>query len=201
MDKLNNFVWSEHCSTEDFERGWTEVITEFGLSENEWLKEMFNLRANWIPAYFNDDPMVGLLRTTSRSESSNFFFNHFVQRGDTLSEFYLCYDSAIDKQRNNSALLNHSDDIIPRTLSTKRIEKDAADLYTRAIFYKVQEEILVSGGDVFVQESMELIDGVKILKVRDTRNKNRIFEVLTFSIYINTLVSWTILCMYITKFF
>lgn len=145
MDKLNNFVWSEHCSTEDFERGWTEVITEFGLSENEWLKEMFNLRANWIPPYFNDDPMVGLLRTTSRSESSNFFFNHFVQRGDTLSEFYLCYDSAIDKQRNNSALLNHSDDIIPRNLSTKRIEKDAADLYTRAIFYKVQEEILVSG--------------------------------------------------------
>lgn len=170
----------EHCSTEDFEQGWTNVIVEFGLSENECLKEMFNLRANWMPAYFNDEPMVGLLRTTSRIESSNFFFNHFVQRGNTLSEFFLCYDSSIDKQRNNSALLNHSDDIMPRSLSTKRIEKDVADIYTRAIFYKVQEEILISGGDAFVQKPMELIDGVKTLKVRDTRNKNRIFEVVTF---------------------
>lgn len=45
---------------------------------------MFEIRASWVPAFFNDEPMVGLLRTTSRSESSNFFFNHFVQRGDTL---------------------------------------------------------------------------------------------------------------------
>lgn len=95
MDRLNKFVWSDHTSPLDFEEGWNEVISDFNLSGNKWLTELYDIRHSWIPAYFNDEPMLGLLRTTSRSESSNFYFNHFVQKGDTLSEFYICYDSAI----------------------------------------------------------------------------------------------------------
>lgn len=108
--------------------------------------------------------MVGLLRTTSRSESSNFFFNHFFQRGDTLSEFYLCYESTIGKQRNINFRLNNDDYKMPRTSRLKNIEKYAIEMYTRTIFYKVQEEIVHSSGH-FVLVSIRETDSVKTVKI------------------------------------
>lgn len=175
MEKLNNYVWSDHSTSSEFENGWTEVVSEFGLSDNVWLKEMFDLRAYWIPAYFNDDPMVGLLRTTSRSESSNFYFSHYVQRGDTLPEFYLCYQSAIEKQRTVNAKLNHCDNITPKPVTKKKIE-EAARLYTREMFYKIQEEIKTSSEDIEI-ESMIVVDNVKTIKVKDPLDSKKMFEV------------------------
>nr|XP_017239585.1 PREDICTED: protein FAR1-RELATED SEQUENCE 5-like [Daucus carota subsp. sativus] len=72
MEKLNQFIWSDHITPEEFEQGWSDAFEEFDLSDNVWLSKMFELRKFWIPAYFNDEPMEGLLRTTSRSENSNF---------------------------------------------------------------------------------------------------------------------------------
>nr|XP_017217257.1 PREDICTED: protein FAR1-RELATED SEQUENCE 5-like [Daucus carota subsp. sativus] len=124
MDKLGREIWVDHITPEEFEHGWTDAVDEFDLNENVWLKEMFDMRSLWIPAYFNDEPMVGLMRTTSRSESSNFYFGNYVQRGDTLSEFYICYQSAIEKQRNNAKKLTHYDDFTPKTITDREIEKD-----------------------------------------------------------------------------
>ncbi|KAK1396711.1 hypothetical protein POM88_006574 [Heracleum sosnowskyi] len=176
MDKLKKIVWSDHSSIDEFEDGWNDVISEFELRDNTWLKEMFALRSYWIPAFFNDEPMVGLIRTTSRSESSNFFFNHFVQKGDTLSEFYLCFHSALEKQRNNNGLLNHKDDLMPIPKNKKKIEKDVAELYTKTMFYKIQEEITASCGDM-VMEDMFVADEVKSLKLRDPFLKNKTLRV------------------------
>lgn len=177
MDKIKNFVWSDHSTPEEFEDGWNQVVDEFDLSDNAWLKDMYNIRAMWIPAYFNDEHMVGLIRTTSRSESSNFYFNHFVQKGDTLSEFYLCYHSALEKQRNANALLIHKDDITPRMTNRKKIEKDASDIYTRTMFYKIEEQISYSTGDMVID--CWSIDGeIKTVKIRDPFYNNKTFEVI-----------------------
>ncbi|KAK1377962.1 hypothetical protein POM88_024706 [Heracleum sosnowskyi] len=134
MEKLKRFVWNDHVTPAEFEEGWLSTLKEFKLENNHWLSEIYEIRKSWIPAYFRDDPMAGLLRTTSRSESSNFFFNHFVQKGDTLCEFYMCYESAIEKQRYTNKKLNHEDKCMPKPVTIKPIEKDAATVYTRAIF-------------------------------------------------------------------
>nr|XP_017250802.1 PREDICTED: protein FAR1-RELATED SEQUENCE 5-like [Daucus carota subsp. sativus] len=176
MDRLNKFVWSDHTSPLDFEEGWNEVISDFNLSGNKWLTELYDIRHSWIPAYFNDEPMLGLLRTTSRSESSNFYFNHFVQKGDTLSEFYICYDSAISRQRYQQKQLAHYDNIVPRTLSNKEIEKDAAQHYTRVMFYKIQEEIMGCSGDISIMD-LKMVDSVKTVVIKDPQNKSNLFEV------------------------
>ena len=176
MEKLNQFIWSDHITPEEFEQGWSDAIEEFDLSDNVWLREMFELRNFWIPAYFNDEPMVGLLRTTSRSESSNFYFGNYVQRGDTLSEFYLCYQSAIDKQRNNSKKLTHYDDFTPKLITDREIEKDALRLYTRAMFYKVQEEIKAGSMDIVVL-SMNFSENTRTIMIQDTFKKGITFKV------------------------
>nr|XP_017217077.1 PREDICTED: protein FAR1-RELATED SEQUENCE 5-like [Daucus carota subsp. sativus] len=176
MDKLGRVIWVDHIMPEEFEQGWTYAVDEFDLNKNVWLKEMFDMRSLWIPSYFNDEPMVGLLRTTSRSESSNFYFGNYVQRGDTLSEFYICYQSAIEKQRNNAKKLTHYDDFTPKTITDREIEKDAIRLYTRALFYKVQEEIRAGSMDI-VLLGMTCLDNVKKIKIQEPVNKTRIFEV------------------------
>ncbi|KAK1384056.1 hypothetical protein POM88_021791 [Heracleum sosnowskyi] len=97
VEKLKPVVYSDHLTPREFEERWNAVIAEFKLESNPWLTKMFNIRDQWIPAYFSDIEMAGLLRTTSRSESSNSFFQHFHESGDTLVEFYSSFESAMDK--------------------------------------------------------------------------------------------------------
>ncbi|GJZ54958.1 FAR1-related sequence 5-like protein [Tanacetum coccineum] len=62
------------------------------------VEKMFNLREIWIPAYFIDSPLYGLMRTTSRSESENSFFKSFTSPGATLVSFMMSYESAMERQ-------------------------------------------------------------------------------------------------------
>ncbi|KAK1397111.1 hypothetical protein POM88_006974 [Heracleum sosnowskyi] len=138
---------------------------------------MYAIRSSWIPAYFREKSMFGLMRTTSRSESENFFFGQFHKQGDTLCEFWIRFQTAMERQRNETTRLDHeSRSTIPTTLSTWYIEDDAADLLTRAIFYKVQEEIILSCLDMQIKR-MEEIDGVTHLEIRDVKVKDKLFKV------------------------
>ncbi|XP_020259086.1 protein FAR1-RELATED SEQUENCE 9-like [Asparagus officinalis] len=87
--------------------------------------------------------MAGLLRTTLISESENSFFDKFNRRSDTLIEFYLRYESAIDKQRHTNARLNYEGTkSMPRMDTPLLLESDATELYTRTMFYKVKHAVL-----------------------------------------------------------
>ncbi|KAK1376404.1 hypothetical protein POM88_032597 [Heracleum sosnowskyi] len=77
MEKMKNYIWSSNLEIHEFEEGWETIIKEFKLEGNKWLSDMYAIRSSWIPTYFRDEPMFGLLRTTSRSESENFFFGQF----------------------------------------------------------------------------------------------------------------------------
>jgi hypothetical protein len=96
--RLNACVWASETG-EEFEMQWNAIITDFGLRENEWMANRFEIRKSWIPAYFMDIPLAGVLRTTSRSESSNSFFNRFIHRKLSFVEFWLRYDTTLECQR------------------------------------------------------------------------------------------------------
>jgi hypothetical protein len=68
---------------------WNVVITINGLQGNEWLANKYHICNSWIPIYFMDIPLVGVLRTTSRSESSNSFFSRFIHQKLSFVEFWL----------------------------------------------------------------------------------------------------------------
>jgi hypothetical protein len=74
-------------------------MTKYGLMKNEWFSTNFDMRHSWIPAYLMDVPLAGILRTTSRSESANSFFNRFIHRKLTFVEFWLRFDIALECQR------------------------------------------------------------------------------------------------------
>ncbi|KAK1401978.1 hypothetical protein POM88_001583 [Heracleum sosnowskyi] len=178
MEKMKTYIWSSIIEIDEFEIGWGAIIKEFKLEENKCLSDMYAIRSCWIPAYFRNEPMFGLMRTTSRSESENFFFSQFRKQGDTLCEFWLRFQSAMDRQRNETVRLdNESNTSLPTTLSTWFIEDDAAELFTRAIFYKIQEEILASCYDMQIKRMSEEVEGVTHLEIRDIKVKDKLFKV------------------------
>ncbi|KAK1394950.1 hypothetical protein POM88_014006 [Heracleum sosnowskyi] len=161
-----------------FEEGWEAIIKEFKLEGNTWLSDMYAIRSSWIPAYFRDEPMFGVLRTTSRSESENFFFGQFHKQVDNLCEFWIRFQTAMERQRNETSRLDHESKCTTHmTISTWYIEDDAADLFTRAIFYSYQEEIIRSCLDMQIQRMSEEVDGVTHLEIRDVKVKDKIFKV------------------------
>lgn len=134
-------------------------MTDYNLVGHKWLRYLFQNRQRWIPAFYRDIPMARLMRTTSRSESENAFFNNFCHHGKNLMGFIDSFDSAMDKQRNNHRLLNHkTKTTMPKLMTPLPIEVHASKIYTRSVFRDIQNEINESVWSCF-QSSMTLVDG------------------------------------------
>jgi len=74
-------------------------MTDYDLLESDWFSTRFAIRESWILVYFLDIPLAGMLRTISRSESANSFFNRFIHRKLTFVMFWLRFDTALECQR------------------------------------------------------------------------------------------------------
>ncbi|XP_052622495.1 protein FAR1-RELATED SEQUENCE 6-like [Lactuca sativa] len=104
--RFSKLVWDINMKPDVFEVKWGLLMNEFNLEDTRWFKDMFTIRDSWIPRYFSDIPMCGLMKTTSRSESMNSFFNTYSESGNLLLNFMMNYDTAIQKQRNTQRELD-----------------------------------------------------------------------------------------------
>ncbi|KAK9049408.1 hypothetical protein SSX86_031622 [Deinandra increscens subsp. villosa] len=139
---IHKLVWNLIIKPCDFEEKWQLLMAEYGLAGHDWLTTMYNMRGDWIPAYFRDLPMCCLMKTTSICESSNAFFKVNSSGGNTLLQFLMCFDTAIDAQRNNQRKLEFdTNTTVPEIHTRLPIERHAASLYTITIFKEVQKEI------------------------------------------------------------
>jgi hypothetical protein len=54
----------------EFESAWAMILDEFKLDEDVVLRELYEIRNDWIPAFFKKD-FCGDMVSTQRSESTN----------------------------------------------------------------------------------------------------------------------------------
>nr|KAJ0213718.1 hypothetical protein LSAT_V11C400220150 [Lactuca sativa] len=170
MKKVVNFVFPEskhrlcmwHITQKLEENVYSlfldSYIYKFHLKENDWLRSVFKIRDLWIPAFMRDLELSGLMRTTSRSESLNYAFSHFLHHKSNLVKFMMSFDSAMEKQRHQQSLLDYqSTTTTPKLRTPLAIEKHASEIYTHNIFLDIQKELYKS---VFycVQESLVIED-------------------------------------------
>ena len=114
----------------------------YSLRGDPWWDEIYDIRESWIPAYFKEYPMSGLMKTTSRSESINAFFRVFAKFWDDLVFFINKFDQAIEEQRMRHCELEvETRTTVPRMLSPSKIEAQLSEAYTRTIFLEVQKEL------------------------------------------------------------
>nr|KAJ0204763.1 hypothetical protein LSAT_V11C500257010 [Lactuca sativa] len=105
--RFTKLVWNVYIEPEVFESRWKLLMRKFKLQDKRWFKDMYRDRKLWIPAYFKDVPLHGLMKTISRSESVNSFFNKYSNSGNFLIYFMMNYNTAIGKQRNAQQKLEH----------------------------------------------------------------------------------------------
>jgi hypothetical protein len=140
---IHELVWDLIIDTEDFEQRWTELLEEYDLSDHTWLTDMYDIRHRWVPCYFKHIDMCCLMKTTSRCESSNAMFKVNTNSSNTLLQFLMCFDTALDGQRHKQRELEFSMmTTTPTMLTGSPIEQHASEVYTPALFLEVQREIL-----------------------------------------------------------
>ncbi|XP_057746702.1 protein FAR1-RELATED SEQUENCE 5-like [Arachis stenosperma] len=97
---------------------WSEIISKYGLAENEWIQSIYNDKMKWATAYLREH-FFGRIRTTSQCEGIHSLLKNYV-----------------DSFEKQDAVL---------TTCLESFEKQAAELYTRNIFKLVKDEIEATG--------------------------------------------------------
>ena len=124
-----------------FEQELLTIIQGLGLQNNPWSSHLYDIRDIWIPAYFRDLFLGAVLRTTSRSESENQFFNNFTNPHLSLIEFWMRYEGALELQRHGQLQMdNKPSSLAPLLKITKDLERHVGEIYTYANFYEFQED-------------------------------------------------------------
>ncbi|XP_052619601.1 protein FAR1-RELATED SEQUENCE 5-like [Lactuca sativa] len=137
--RFSKLVWDINMEPDVFEVKWGLLMKEFNLEDTRWFKDMFTIRDSWIPGYFSDIPMCGLMKTISRSESMNSFFNTYSESGNLLLNFMMNYDTTIQKQRNTQRELDRASKKASYKMQTPReIELQASKIYTSTLFFEVE---------------------------------------------------------------
>ncbi|XP_074324364.1 protein FAR1-RELATED SEQUENCE 5-like [Apium graveolens] len=114
---------------------------------------------------------------------------------DEFSEFYIRFECIMDKQRKETKRLNHNSTYGKPTIVTKFFLKDdAAKLYMRDIFYKVQDEIMAARDDMRIQTIGPEINDIKCYEMRDVKMKDMIFKVEVSKTHANCSYKKFLLC-------
>nr|KAJ0207731.1 hypothetical protein LSAT_V11C500268080 [Lactuca sativa] len=103
---FHSIIWNSKLEPHDFEKEWKSCLNEFNISNKKWLQEMYGLRRRWVPAFFKDIPMSGLMRTTSLSEGQIWSFQNNTLTGSYLL-MVLWNDKGVIKLSTTLNLLQH----------------------------------------------------------------------------------------------
>ena len=167
--RMTHVVWNDTIILEDFETEWHSIMSTFGLENHEWLKDMYDLRFDWIPAYYHGEDLAGLMHTTSRCESENYFFGQICNPRCTLVEFFTHFETAMDIQRHEHRRNDHDTRYIQsKTWSDFVLEKQASEIYTKTIFKDIQIKIDAAITKC-MSKSHDIVGDVQYYEIKDFR--------------------------------
>ncbi|XP_057725133.1 protein FAR1-RELATED SEQUENCE 3 [Arachis stenosperma] len=125
---------------EEFDSSWNSIMEKYELGRNEWLQSLYNARAQWVPAYFRDSFFAAISPNHGFDSS---FFDGFVNPQTTLPIFFRQYEQAMEMWFEREIELDSETICSQPVLKTPSpMEKQTANLYTRKVFSKFQEELV-----------------------------------------------------------
>ena len=125
---------------EEFDSSWNSILDKYELRKNDWLQSLYNARAQWVPAYFRDSFFAAISPNHGFDGS---FFHGFVNQQTTLPMFFRQYEQAMEMWFEKEMELDSETICTTPVLKTPSpMEKQAANLYTRKVFSKFQEELV-----------------------------------------------------------
>ncbi|KAF8409870.1 hypothetical protein HHK36_002388 [Tetracentron sinense] len=129
-------------SIEEFESCWLSLIERYSLREHEWLQTVYTVRRQWVPVYLRDT-FFAEMSITQRSDSMNSYFDGYVNASTTLQQFVKHYERALESRYEKEVKADYDTmNTAPVLKTPSPMEKQAAELYTRNLFMKFQEELV-----------------------------------------------------------
>ncbi|XP_010270590.1 PREDICTED: protein FAR1-RELATED SEQUENCE 5-like [Nelumbo nucifera] len=129
-------------TVDEFEACWESLIQRYGLVGNEWVQSMYNARQQWVPVYLRG-AFFGEMSITQGSDSVNSYFDGFVNASTTIQVLIKQYEKAVASRHEKEVKADYDTiNTAPVLKTPSPMEKQAANIYTRRIFMKFQEELV-----------------------------------------------------------
>ncbi|KAK4427986.1 protein FAR1-RELATED SEQUENCE 8 [Sesamum alatum] len=139
---LNRTVYNS-MKVEEFEMAWEEMIQHFAIRDHDWLQSLYDDRERWVPVYLKDTFVAGIF-SSKPSEFMAPFFHGYIHDQMTLNEFFSMYELLQQKKIQKEALDDlESREFRPVLRTRCNYELQLSELYTKEIFLKFQEEVLL----------------------------------------------------------
>ncbi|KAJ4847341.1 hypothetical protein Tsubulata_026783 [Turnera subulata] len=124
---------------EDFESSWSSLICKYDLQKNEWLQAVYDARKQWAPVYFRGTFFAAL----SSNQGISSFFDGYVNQQTTMPLFFKQYEIALEHSLEKELEAEYDTICTTPVLKTPSpMEQQAANLYTKKVFSKFQEELV-----------------------------------------------------------
>ncbi|KAL6582202.1 hypothetical protein OROMI_006216 [Orobanche minor] len=124
---------------EDFESSWSSIIDKYDIRKNEWLQAVYSAKKQWAPVYFRDTFFAAL----SSNHGVSSFFDGYVNQQTTIPMFFKQYERALESSLEKEIEADYYTICTTPVLKTPSpMEQQAANLYTKKVFEKFQEELV-----------------------------------------------------------
>ncbi|KAJ4967136.1 hypothetical protein NE237_018985 [Protea cynaroides] len=129
-------------SIDEFESCWVALIDKYNLREHEWLQAIYNACRQWVPVYLRDT-FFAEMSITQRSDNMNSYFDGYVNASTNLQLLIKQYEKALESRYEKEVKADYDTmNTAPVLKTPSPMEKQAAELYTRKLFVKFQEELV-----------------------------------------------------------
>ncbi|GFP97582.1 protein far1-related sequence 3 [Phtheirospermum japonicum] len=126
-------------TVEEFESFWELIVEKYDLKRNDWLQSIYDARRQWVPVYFRDSFFAAF--PNPGFEGS--FFDGYVNQQTTLPIFFRQYERALESSFEKEVDADFDTVCTNPVLRTPSpMEKQVANLYTKRLFSKFQDELV-----------------------------------------------------------
>jgi hypothetical protein len=150
-DFINCINMSETIN--EFEASWKALISKVSSQKSEWIDLMYSCRHQWVPVYLRDTFFGDVSLKLQCSSRSSLFEGYISAKTDSQS-FIQQYEKALDccyeKEVKEEFETKYS---LPDMKTSSPIEKQGAELYTRSMFLKFQQELV--GASVYTADMVK----------------------------------------------
>ncbi|KAK1575076.1 hypothetical protein Q3G72_002346 [Acer saccharum] len=124
---------------EEFESSWGALLEKYDLRKNEWLHAVYNARKQWAPVYFRGTFFAAI----SANQGVSSFFDGYVNQQTTIPLFFKQYERALEHSIDKEMEADNDTICTTPVLKTPSpMEQQAANLYSKKVFAKFQEELV-----------------------------------------------------------
>ncbi|XVF68625.1 hypothetical protein PTKIN_Ptkin11bG0016500 [Pterospermum kingtungense] len=157
----------------EFELSWSSILEKYNLSAHDWLQSLYSTRAQWVPAYFRDSFFAAISPNQGLDGS---FFDGYVNQETTIPMFFRQYERAIENWFEREVEADFDTICTTPVLRTPSpMEKQAANLYTRKIFTKFQEEFVETFA--YIANRIETDGAISTFRVAKFEDDNKAYIV------------------------